>query len=73
MFKFPDLEDKKIIDEKFNWVLTRFIFFELERDEVSFPKTEAWRVDALIEFHEGLENYEICRKLLTYKEKIENV
>lgn len=73
MFSFPEPLSKKIADENFNWVLTRFIVFELERNSTTLPKTELERVKNLIEFHEKLENYEICRKLLTYKEKMENV
>ena len=73
MLDFPLFVDKKIADENFNWVLTIFIFFELERETTTFPKTEIDRIDRLIQFHEGLENYEICCKLLTYKEKIKHV
>jgi hypothetical protein len=73
IFESPDLINKIRIDEEFNWILTRFIVFELERSQTTIPKTEIERIDRLIVFHENLENYEICKKLLTYKTKIENV
>jgi len=73
MFKFPEFLDKKSADENFNWILTRFIIFELERGKASIPKSELERIGKLILFHENLDNYEICRKLLTYKENMQDV
>lgn len=54
-------------DEDFKWVLTRFILFELENSLNSLPHEELYKVDALIKYHEKLDNFEICRKLLNYK------
>jgi len=51
----------------FNWVLTRFILFEIERGNFTFPIEEIYKLDKLIIFHEKLENYEICSKIIQYK------
>ena len=64
--------DKKIVEERFYWIYTRIIVYELERGTVTIPKSEIGKIDRLITFHENLENFEICRKLLTYKEKCLN-
>lgn len=55
-------------EEDFNWVLTRFAIFELENSLHTLPNDEIYKIEKLIKFHETLENFEICRKLLTYKE-----
>lgn len=54
-------------EEEFNWVMTRFVIFELENSLFSLPKDEIYKLDKLIKFHENLENYEICRKILNYR------
>ncbi len=55
-------------EEDFKWVLTRFVIFELENSLHTLPNDEIYKIENLITFHERLENFEICRKLLTYKE-----
>jgi hypothetical protein len=72
IFESPELLNVEI-KEKLNWVFTRFILFEVERMQTTLPKTEIGKIDRLIAFHEELENYEICHKLLIYKQRIKNV
>ncbi len=72
IFESPELINIEA-EEKLNWVLTRFIVFELEKSMTTMPKSEVDKIDRLIKFHENLQNYEICRKLVTYKENIHNV
>ena len=56
-------------EDDFNWVLSRFAIFELENSLTTLPKDELYKIDNLIKFHENLDNFEICRKLLTYKQQ----
>ena len=72
IFESPELINAKA-KENFNWVLTRFIMFEIEKSQNTIPKSDLEKIDELIIFHEKLENYEICRKLTTYKERIQHV
>jgi len=63
------------LKENFNWMATRFLIFELENFE-NVTLTHAVSnglVDRLLQFHEGLENYEICQKIILYKSKMKDV
>jgi hypothetical protein len=58
--------------EDFYWMVTRFIFFELEYFTTPSIKQEHGNdlMLRLIKFHENLENFEICQKILIYKQKM---
>lgn len=64
-----------IVDEDFYWKVTRFVYFELEHFErpTMIKSHNYGLIERLIKFHEGQENYEICDKILKYKQKISNV
>jgi len=69
------LPESVALQENFNWVATRFMVFELENFE-KVTLTHAMSnglVDRLLSFHERLENYEICHKIILYKNKMKDV
>jgi hypothetical protein len=61
--------------DDFYWMVTRFVFFELEQYETPTVSKEHGDdlIERLIKFHEEQENYEICRKLMNYKQKMKHV
>lgn len=67
--------EKPQMIEKFYVMATNFIDFELKNFEnVSLTLAMSRGIiDRLLEYHEREENYEICRKILNYKNKMQDV
>jgi hypothetical protein len=66
---------KSKIDTSFYWMVTDFMMYELDNFEkmtLSFENGKGI-VERLIKFHEKLENFEICKKILLYKSQMPNV
>lgn len=65
----------EVVDEDFYWKVTRFVYFELEYCErpTIIKSHNFGLIEKLIKFHEGQENYEICNKIMKYKERINHV
>jgi hypothetical protein len=58
--------------EEFYWMVTRFVVFELDHYSTPTLKIEHGEnlIERLIKFHEDQENFEICQKILNYKQRM---
>jgi hypothetical protein len=71
---FIEPKNETVMDE-FYWMVTRFLVFELEHFNTPTLTKEHGQslIERLINFHERLENYEICDKIIRYKAKMKDV
>lgn len=60
---------KNYLNNNFIEIFTRLILFELVEGIHTLPKEDLYKIDMVIKYHENEENYEICEKIMKYKNK----